>query len=58
MKVTKIITVDVYKCTDCPHCSRSMDGVECDLLTSKYGAYEGFVFPEGRTSIHPKCPLK
>ena len=49
MQVT--ITTEVRTCYDCPHFTQTMEGPTC---------YEGmfYVFPEGRTGIHPDCPVK
>jgi len=55
MRVT--VTKEVTRCQDCPHFMTTMDGPTCYKLEKKYGPYKGFVFPEGRDKIHPKCPL-
>jgi hypothetical protein len=34
-----------------------MDGSECALRVKMYGEYQGFINPEGRTGIHPECPI-
>lgn len=56
MKVTK--SVNVTRCIDCPYYQHSMDGGVCEELEDIRGVYNGFVLPEGRTQIHPDCPLK
>ncbi len=51
MKVT--INSDVYRCQDCPHCVASMDGPLCAAVKPEMNVY-----PEGRTGIHPDCPIR
>lgn len=50
MQVTVTTYTDVTACAHCPHCVNTMDGPECKLLRK-------YVYPEGRYSIHPDCPL-
>ena len=58
MLVRRLIKVAVTRCSDCPWVESTMDGAECIKMREHWGEYEGFVYPEGRTKIHPKCPLK
>ena len=57
MKVSIRTTTEVTRCAHCPHCSTTMDGPTCSEMEKKCGLYNGFVYPEGRYMIHPKCPL-
>ena len=52
-----IVTIEksVNSCNECPHRVSSMDGPYCPKLF-KVNNWGG-VYPEGRTKIHPQCPL-
>jgi hypothetical protein len=56
-RITVTISEEVERCVDCPHVRLTMDGSECALRVKMYGEYQGFINPEGRTGIHPECPI-
>lgn len=58
MLITIKVTTDIENCTQCPLFTNSMDGPFCMELEKQLGPYQGLVFPEGRTEIHPLCPFK
>jgi len=44
---------NVNRCVECPYFTSTMDGPECTKLP-----FPAYVFPEGRTKIHQRCPFK
>lgn len=55
--ITFTITHTISSCLECPHMSKTMDGLTCGKLEKDKGAYAGLVITN-QFEIAKECPYK